>query len=269
MKITRPLLLLLPLLLAWPGCSGGTGATAAGYPRKIVPLPEGGDSTLSLPNQNDTETESYLQTPKIELAYDEKLVQVLTTNLDADQANEQVIIAKGVGGEAAPLKLIIADYDDARGGYARSFETEIGALDERTIRIAVKDVIGNHTLQNHHKRDDEGEPSLLERLEVTSRQAAGSPTRQSSSSNPTCRSRSRNPTGASGTARDIRTARASRSSSSRATPGPPTCRRSFATPTSIPSPPKPSSSTATKRSRSNRRRRTNSPRSSRTALRDS
>jgi hypothetical protein len=128
-------------------CSGNTIGTPSGFPRKIIPMPEGGGSTQPLFNQNDTESESYLQMPKIALGFDEKLVQVLTTNLDADEANEQVIVAKGADREGAPLKIIIADYENAQNGYVRSWESGIGALDEKTIRLAAKDVIGNHTIQ--------------------------------------------------------------------------------------------------------------------------
>jgi hypothetical protein len=147
MKFFRPLTALLPLALLAPACTGAPAGTASPYPKKIVAMPEGSESGPPLFNQNDTESESYLQMPKIALAYDETLVQVLTTNLDADEANEQVIVAKTAGREDAPLKLIVADYDGAQGRYVRSWETAIGALDERTIRVAAKDIIGNHTFQ--------------------------------------------------------------------------------------------------------------------------
>ncbi|MBN2353309.1 MAG: pallilysin-related adhesin [Spirochaetales bacterium] len=147
MRIPRPLFTLLPLLLAGFACSGRTAGTNTMYPRRIVPTPEGGGSVLPLITRNEAESDLSLQTPKIGLSYDERVEQVLTTNLDADDTNEQLIVVKGADGEAASLKLVIADFDAAQNRYVRSWDTEIGALDDRTVRIAVKDVMGNHALQ--------------------------------------------------------------------------------------------------------------------------
>ena len=152
MSFPRPLVIPLALLLAGSACTDRAADTSSIYPKKIVAAPEGGGSAPPAFTLSDAESDSSLQTPKIDLTYDERVVQVLTANLDADDANEQVIVVKSAGGDAssgtaASLKLIVADFDNALNGYVRSWETSLGALDERTVRTAAKDVIGNHTLQ--------------------------------------------------------------------------------------------------------------------------
>ena len=84
---TRISLCLLVLLCF--SCADGPAGPDGPYPRKIVPQPEGVSSSQPLTGQTDSESESYLQMPKVALFPYEKLIQVLTTNLDQDEANEQ------------------------------------------------------------------------------------------------------------------------------------------------------------------------------------
>jgi hypothetical protein len=144
-KLT-PALPLLVVFICAVSCTSDPSGDAA-FPKKIVAMPENGVSTLPLTGQGDSEGESYLQLPKIALVPGEKLVQVLTTNLDPDEANEQVVITKRSDGATAPLRMIIADFENAERGYVRRFQTDLGATDDRTVRIDISDIIGNNTLQ--------------------------------------------------------------------------------------------------------------------------
>jgi hypothetical protein len=133
------------LILCAAACVPGASGPGDGFPKKIVAALDGGPA-LPVTAAGETDGESYRELPKIALYPDEKLVQVLTTNLDVDEADEQVIIVRQVM-IAAPLKLIIADTGSGGGGWERSYDTELDATDERTVRIHVADILGSNTLQ--------------------------------------------------------------------------------------------------------------------------
>lgn len=140
-----PILILMLCLLA--NCVPQGSPSGAPFPHRIVAMVEGERPAFSLENANGNELEGVSQKPFIALQYGERLVQVLTTNLDTDEPAEQVIIVGNTRHEASPLLLYIADKNSSLDRYEKAWETELAAVNERTIRIDIIDLIGAQSLQ--------------------------------------------------------------------------------------------------------------------------
>jgi hypothetical protein len=128
-------------------CADDEGGTAGKFPKKIIPMIEGEHSSSLPGNAAEIDLESYTEQLEIALRPEESLIQVLNTNLDVDTADEQIIVVKDTKREDAPVKIVVADFDFNRNRYIRSWETTLGAVNERTFRLEVKDIVGDHSLQ--------------------------------------------------------------------------------------------------------------------------
>ncbi|HEQ71289.1 MAG TPA: pallilysin-related adhesin, partial [Spirochaetia bacterium] len=147
MKIFRISLFffLVPLLAV--ACLGDEPARNGNVPRRIVPLQEGDRHQMTDRAPGEFEGETGQQRPLISLTYNEHLVQLLTINLDTDESNEQILILKDTARDDGVLKLVVADYSRIQRRAVRSWETTLAATNERTVRIDVKDIVGDQSLQ--------------------------------------------------------------------------------------------------------------------------
>jgi hypothetical protein len=117
------------------------------FPKKINALMEGNLSSPSVNGAGETDVETYSQQPEVSLKEGEQLIQIFSVNLDQDAVSEQIIIVKDIQSREGAVKMIIADFDGSLGRSVRTWETNFGAVNERTIRIDVKDVVGDRSLQ--------------------------------------------------------------------------------------------------------------------------
>ena len=139
-------LLMLSLLMS---CSQQQPtASSSGGPRFIVP--EAGEGvTLS----------SAVQTPitirersgahdlRVSLSSDFIVSQVIDTNLDQDQMEEQIIVFKRRDDPEDRIRLLVVDFDTVRNAYVPTWEGTTQANNMRTFALYVNDVIGDHEME--------------------------------------------------------------------------------------------------------------------------
>jgi len=133
----------LLLVSCHPG-SGGSGGVA-----RIVPQPLGdsADTQASRPSTPDA-AETTQARPRIAIDPADTVIQVLNVNVDGDPDEEQVIALKRTDDVAAPVRIVVADSDPARGAYYyQSWQADTDATDTRLFSLAVKDLVGDHTNQ--------------------------------------------------------------------------------------------------------------------------
>lgn len=85
--------------------------------------------------------------PRAPLQRGEELIRVVTTNIDLDGADEQILIFRDGPSTELPIKLGVIDYDSVRRTYFRTWEGETGATNARTLELSLVDVVGDHALE--------------------------------------------------------------------------------------------------------------------------
>ncbi len=122
------------------------GRTVDEGARKLVPEVYDKDSPADT-GPADVDIEALESTPKVPLDEDEKLIQVLNTNLDLDANDEQILVVRQKNDPQGPLTVAVIDYDPVRAGYSRTWESLTNATNLRLLEITLKDVVGDHNLE--------------------------------------------------------------------------------------------------------------------------
>lgn len=85
--------------------------------------------------------------PRISVDPADTILQIIDANLDADPDDEQVIAVKRTGEVSAPVRILVADADPARGAYYyQSWEGATNATDTRVLSVTLEDLVGDHKL---------------------------------------------------------------------------------------------------------------------------
>jgi hypothetical protein len=106
-------------------------------------------------------TAEALEAPKIPVASDRKVLRTLSANLDADAAEEQLILLQNRSNLSLPVTVQVADYDQARKTYYLAWEGTALASASQPLTVNLEDLIGDH--QNEvliQGLDEAGHPSL-------------------------------------------------------------------------------------------------------------
>ena len=114
--------------------------------RRIVPE-VADESSPRGENSNGIAAETLEPTPKVPLDDTEKLIRVISTNLDLDTNDEQILVLRQKDDPQALLKIAVIDYDPIRTTYSRTWESLTNATNLRLLDISLKDVVGDHNLE--------------------------------------------------------------------------------------------------------------------------
>ena len=100
------------------------------------------DAPRSLPAApNDRER------PRISVDPSDTVLQIIDANLEADPNGKQIIVVKKTGDVSAPVRILVADADPARGAYYyQSWEGATNATDTRVLSVTLEDLVGDHKL---------------------------------------------------------------------------------------------------------------------------
>ncbi len=114
-------------------------------PRLVIPgtVPKAG-GTKDLSAYEDEYSE---QLPKVEIAPEDLLLQVLTVNLDLDQTDEQVLVLRARGIPDAPVRVAVVDFDSILNTFFISWEHETGAMSYRSFQLTLEDLVGDHEIE--------------------------------------------------------------------------------------------------------------------------
>ena len=134
-------------VLVVAGCGGKAGASAMLTPphsATVAAATEPADRSPPPLATGPPEGE-----PLAPLRPGETLVRVLTANLDADDDAEQLLgvqvsPAPGADSVAAPIKVVVLDFDGTSLTYRRTWEAMTQASDVRTFDLQVQDLLGDH-----------------------------------------------------------------------------------------------------------------------------
>jgi hypothetical protein len=122
---------------------GGQGGVV-----RVVPQPLGGGPAPVATAAADSQSASAAVRPRISIDPADSVLQVMSLNLDGDPDEEQVIAVKRLGDVSAPVRVIIADSDRARGTYYyQSWESATNASDSRVFNLALRDLVGDHRME--------------------------------------------------------------------------------------------------------------------------
>ncbi|WP_304225153.1 pallilysin-related adhesin [Gracilinema caldarium] len=86
-----------------------------------------------------------LNLSKIALASDEQIVSIITQNMDADPQDEQIIAYRKNTDLNGPIMVAYIDFDEATGLYNKAWEQPTLATKARTVRLLLKDLIGDRS----------------------------------------------------------------------------------------------------------------------------
>lgn len=113
----------------------------------VTATTEGQADLLKNQQRDYTSYEEEDPTPWVFLEADEALLQSLEVNLDADMADEQVLVLKRKDEPDSPISLVVVDYDPVLNIYKRSWNYTTLATNSRTFSLSLSDVIGDHKLE--------------------------------------------------------------------------------------------------------------------------
>lgn len=137
--------LALPLAIA---CSQDEPAAAPSGPRYIVPeAGEGVTLSASVQTPIAIREQTAAQNLKVSLPSDFIVSQVIDTNLDRDQMEEQIIVFKRRDDPEDRIRLLVVDYDTVRNAYVPTWEGVTQANNMRTFALYVNDVVGDHDME--------------------------------------------------------------------------------------------------------------------------
>ncbi|MCA1950851.1 MAG: pallilysin-related adhesin, partial [Treponema sp.] len=86
-----------------------------------------------------------LNMSKIALASDEQIVSIITQNMDGDPQDEQIIAYRKNTDLNGPIMVAYIDFDEATGLYKKAWERPTLATKARTVRLLLKDLIGDRS----------------------------------------------------------------------------------------------------------------------------
>jgi len=85
--------------------------------------------------------------PRISVDPSDTVLQIIDANLEADPNGKQIIVVKKTGDVSAPVRILVADADPARGAYYyQSWEGATSATDTRVLSVTLEDLVGDHKL---------------------------------------------------------------------------------------------------------------------------
>jgi len=82
---------------------------------------------------------------KVAFSSDDQVIAVITQNLDSDPQDEQVIAYKRNSDANLPIQLAYIDFDETTGIYKKVWEAAALATKPRTVRLLLKDLLGNRS----------------------------------------------------------------------------------------------------------------------------
>jgi len=85
--------------------------------------------------------------PKIEVGNEWNILKIVNFNLDFDAMEEQVLILKRKDSPSSKLHIVTADFDNVRGDYKKTWESDCGAEVFRSFNLFFDDIIGDHNLE--------------------------------------------------------------------------------------------------------------------------
>ena len=127
------------VLAAGCGARVANGTEPAATPRAAA-APAGTVPVAEEPAPQDA-PDAELRAP---LQPDETLIRVLTVNLDADDADEQVIV---IASSERPIKVAVLDFDTGAAAYVRSWEALTQAAATRTFDLTLQDLLGDQRVE--------------------------------------------------------------------------------------------------------------------------
>lgn len=86
-----------------------------------------------------------LNMSKIALASDEQVVAIITQNLDTDPQDEQIIAYRKNSDTSQQIMVSYVDFDETAGIYKKVWEQATLATKPRTVRLLIKDLLGNRS----------------------------------------------------------------------------------------------------------------------------
>ncbi|MBN1798963.1 MAG: pallilysin-related adhesin [Spirochaetales bacterium] len=127
-------------------CSGNNNRQiTANHPKKIIPkIKDGQFETRSNLNLDSNRIHFERQNLEIPLSPDDTLIQVINKNLDIDSQDEQIIAVKSKDNAESVIRVIVADFDSARGHYIKTWEGTTNAEHINTFTLNLKDVVGDY-----------------------------------------------------------------------------------------------------------------------------
>jgi len=84
------------------------------------------------------------QKPVIKLEADEVLLNTINLNLDLDSSEEQIIVLKDRENPEGKITIAVADYDNVKNSYIRTWQSSTGASNIRSFIVYLDDLIGDH-----------------------------------------------------------------------------------------------------------------------------
>lgn len=86
--------------------------------------------------------------PAIGIGPNEKVLMIVSANLDSDPDVEQVIAVKSLEDISSPVKIMVADSNSAKGRYFfKSWESEASSISARVFELSLKDLVGDHAME--------------------------------------------------------------------------------------------------------------------------
>jgi hypothetical protein len=141
------------LALAGVLCAGlascQRGAAAPAGATRIIPQPPGVSvAPAAGPETPDARALTGAARLRISLDPSDTVLQIVNAKLDQSPYEKQVIAVKRTGDVEAPVRVIVADADPARGTYYyQSWESPTNATDSRVFSLAVTDLVGDHGVE--------------------------------------------------------------------------------------------------------------------------
>ena len=147
LSFTRVLTLAGALCAGLTSCQRGAAQTPGAT--RIIPQPSGVPAAPAAGTETpDARALTGATRPRISLDPSDTVLQVVNAKLDQSPYEKQVIAVKRTGDVEAPVRVIVADADPARGTYYyQSWESPTNATDSRVFSLAVKDLVGDHGVE--------------------------------------------------------------------------------------------------------------------------
>ncbi len=129
------------ILALLSGCGGPKAAPAPPQGHVVVPQAR---RTQAAPGPVGEAPAAGAQapTPRLPLAEGERLLDLMDINLDLDAPDEQILVVQS--GDAQPIRIVVADYDEIRQGWRRAADYATQATNPRVFRVETEDILGDY-----------------------------------------------------------------------------------------------------------------------------
>jgi len=125
------------------------------------PPPETATPKITLPGTPAPTVEA-LDSPRIPVGADRRVIQTLVANLDQDPAEEQILVLQDKTNLSLPVTIQVAHYDQARKTYYLAWEGKALASASQPLTLGLEDLIGDHQQEILVQGLDEGGQGLDE-----------------------------------------------------------------------------------------------------------